>query len=80
MVGMLPDTQDAATINQELSIPLEPGRPSGAVARGPGSNNEAKAAPTVPAIALPPARPVITHKGPREAMVEPAMSDSLAAR
>jgi cell division protein FtsI (penicillin-binding protein 3) len=80
MMGMLPDTQDAAKINQELSIPLEPGRPSGAVARGPSPDNEAKAAPTVPATALPPARPVIAHKAPREAMVEPAMSNSLAAR
>ncbi len=80
MLGMLPDTQDAAAINQELSIPLEPGRPPGAMARGPGSDNDAKLAPTVPATALPPARPVVTRKVPREAMVLPARSDSLATR
>lgn len=80
MLGMLPDTQDAAVINKELSIPLEPARPSGAVARGPGSGSEAKMAPTVPATALPPARPVVTRKEPREAVVVPARSDSLAAR
>jgi cell division protein FtsI (penicillin-binding protein 3) len=37
MMGMLPDIQDAPQINQVLSIPLEPGRPPGAPARGPGS-------------------------------------------
>jgi cell division protein FtsI (penicillin-binding protein 3) len=80
MLGMLPDIQDAPTINQQLSIPLEPARPSGVVARGPGSAGEAKLAPTVPATALPPARPVVTRKEPREAVVVPARSDSLAAR
>src|SRR5579863_2315081 len=51
MLGRLPDTQDAATINQQLAIPLEPGRPAGATARVPGADNEAKLAPTVPATA-----------------------------
>ena len=32
MEGMLPDIKDAAAINQELFIPLEPGRPPGAPA------------------------------------------------
>ncbi|HTI83597.1 MAG TPA: penicillin-binding protein 2 [Acetobacteraceae bacterium] len=80
MLGMLPDIQNAATINQQLAIPLEPARPTGAVARGPGSDREVKLAPTVPATALPPARPVVTRTGPREAVVLPAKSDSLAAR
>lgn len=30
MLGMLPDTQDAPRIDQELSIPLQPARPAGA--------------------------------------------------
>jgi cell division protein FtsI (penicillin-binding protein 3) len=49
MMGMLPDIQDAPQINQVLAIPLEPGRPPGAPARGPGS------AEPVTAGAVPPA-------------------------
>jgi cell division protein FtsI (penicillin-binding protein 3) len=30
MLGLLPDLQDAVAINQELAIPLQPGRPPGA--------------------------------------------------
>ena len=37
MLGMLPDLQNAAAIQASLSIPLQPGRPSGAMARGPGT-------------------------------------------
>ncbi len=64
MMGMLPDIQDAPEINQALSIPLEPGRPPGAPARGPGTAEQvsagavapgAKPALTVPARILPPA-------------------------
>jgi cell division protein FtsI (penicillin-binding protein 3) len=33
MLGLLPDTADAAAIDASLAIPLEPARPSGA--RGP---------------------------------------------
>jgi cell division protein FtsI (penicillin-binding protein 3) len=35
MLGMLPDIQDMPAINQALAIPLQPGRPPGAPARGP---------------------------------------------
>jgi hypothetical protein len=70
MMGMLPDLVDAPQINQELSIPLEPGRPPGALARGPGMGDpeaaisSAKPALTVPARALPPAhvRPPARHE------------------
>src|SRR5262249_28920456 len=79
MLGMLPDTQDAPAINQALSIPLEPGRPPGAVARGPGAA-DAKLAPTWPVTALPPARPVASQSQKREAVLVPARSDSLASR
>jgi cell division protein FtsI (penicillin-binding protein 3) len=79
MLGMLPDTQDAPAINQALAIPLEPGRPPGAVARGPGAG-EVKLAPTLPATALPPARPVAPAGQKREAVLVPARSDSLASR
>ena len=70
MLGMLPDLQNAAAIQASLSIPLQPGRPSGALARGPGSAGakiqavakpgepkagEPKPGLAVPATALPPA-------------------------
>jgi cell division protein FtsI (penicillin-binding protein 3) len=81
MVGMLPDTQDAPAINQALAIPLEPARPAGVVARGPGAaDHDAKSAPTLPATALPPARPVTPTAQKREAELIPARSDSLAVR
>ena len=37
MLGLFPDLQDAASIQQSLYIPLEPGRPPGVRALGPGS-------------------------------------------
>ena len=47
MLGLLPDLQDAAAINQALYIPLQPGRPAGApAARGPAI---AEAKPADPA-------------------------------
>ncbi|HEY0184413.1 MAG TPA: penicillin-binding transpeptidase domain-containing protein, partial [Rhodopila sp.] len=66
MLGMLPDIQDMPAINQALAIPLQPGRPPGAPARGPQSAPVAEAATkttvgssrpnlTVPATILPPA-------------------------
>lgn len=75
MMGMLPDLVDAPQINQELSIPLEPGRPPGAPVRGPGMGDPeaavsaAKPALTVPARALPPAhvRPPARHEASNSA-------------
>ncbi len=73
MLGMLPDIQGAPAINQALYIPLEPGRPAGAVARGPGNAAEqaiaretaskpaaasSKPGLTVPATNLAPAQPI----------------------
>ena len=73
MLGMLPDIQGAPAINQALYIPLQPGRPAGAVARGPGNAAEqaiareaaskpaaasSKPALTVPATTLSPAQPI----------------------
>ena len=96
MLGLLPDTQDAQVINAGLAIPLEPGRPPGAVARGPSTATAeetarkaaeipAKPALTVPANALPAARPLpreLRHEaGLTHAAVLPgAAADSLAAR
>ena len=37
MLGMLPDIKDMPAINQALAIPLQPGRPPGASARGPAA-------------------------------------------
>jgi cell division protein FtsI (penicillin-binding protein 3) len=71
ILGMLPDIRNMQQINQALAIPLEPGRPSGAPARGPGASTATVDATarssgsnrpnlTVPATILPPAitRPV----------------------
>ncbi len=52
MLGMLPDIQDAPTINAALHIPLQPARP----ARG----TMTAAAPDKDKAAPPPARPVLT--------------------
>ncbi|WP_428536787.1 peptidoglycan D,D-transpeptidase FtsI family protein [Rhodopila sp.] len=65
MLGLLPDIQDMPEINQELAIPLQPARPSGAPAHSPGAAtpvaNAATKQPigsnrpdlTIPATALP---------------------------
>jgi cell division protein FtsI (penicillin-binding protein 3) len=67
MLGMLPDLVDMPAINQALAIPLQPTRPPGVTARGPGIATPAAdvvaktpSAPsrpnlTVPATVLPPA-------------------------
>jgi cell division protein FtsI (penicillin-binding protein 3) len=66
MMGMLPDLANMQAINQSLAIPLEPGRPPGAPARGPGAApppldaaaktvRDTKPNLTVPATVLPPA-------------------------
>ncbi len=70
MLGMLPDTQNAPAINAALAIPLEPGRPPGAAARGPATaaaelaarktaEMPAKPGLTVPATAIPTPRSVV---------------------
>ncbi|MBN8871302.1 MAG: penicillin-binding protein 2 [Rhodospirillales bacterium] len=82
MLGLLPDTQDAPAINASLYIPLQPGRPPGAPARGPmtvsapgavnanrtanGNRAEPRPALTVPATMLPPAAPRPQAEGRRE--------------
>ena len=62
MLGMLPDIQDAPTINQALFIPLQPGRPAGVAARGPLTTaapaSSSRPALTVPVTPLAPARPI----------------------
>src|SRR5208282_2310113 len=64
MLGLLPDLQDSAAINQALYIPLQPGRPPGAppgTSRGPAVAEAKPVAPpgakptlAVPARMLPP--------------------------
>ncbi|MDR3538841.1 MAG: penicillin-binding transpeptidase domain-containing protein [Acetobacteraceae bacterium] len=77
MLGLMPDTQDAPTINASLAIPLEPGRPPGAPARGPMTAVESvrPAGPrpvlTVPATVLPPATPR-PRETRRETSIAPA--------
>jgi cell division protein FtsI (penicillin-binding protein 3) len=89
MLGMLPDTQGAPQINAALSIPLEPSRPAGAVARGPASAaaeeaaaRSTKPALTLPATALPPARPVLRDPKREAAVLQPvaAVAAPVAAR
>ncbi len=81
MLGMLPDIQDAPTINQALFIPLEPHRPAGVVARGPltvsAPGTPTRPALTVPVTPLAPARPM-GHEPRHEADV-PASSAVAAA-
>jgi cell division protein FtsI (penicillin-binding protein 3) len=56
MLGMLPDIQNMPAINQSLAIPLQPARPPGVPARGPGSSGTSAAvAARTPAPATPPA-------------------------
>jgi cell division protein FtsI (penicillin-binding protein 3) len=78
ILGLLPDIQDAAAINQSLFIPLQPARPPGAVARGPNMNTSLRDAAarsaggagkpglTVPATILPPAISRPPQRGRRE--------------
>jgi cell division protein FtsI (penicillin-binding protein 3) len=88
MLGMLPDTQDAPQINAALAIPLEPGRPTGAVARGPATASaeqaarNSKPALTLPATAIPSARPVVRDPKREAAVVQPvvAVAAPVAAR
>ena len=84
MLGLLPDIQDAPTINQALHIPLQPARPAGAP-RGPvaaahpapdagvatSARRPAPAKPslTIPATTLPPAQPI--RRDPRHEAVLP---------
>jgi cell division protein FtsI (penicillin-binding protein 3) len=81
MLGMLPDLQDAPAINQALSIPLEPGRPAGAFARGPGTAgaSEKPGLPARPA-ATGPVAPAVhpTGRDPRHEAAAPP--GQLAAR
>lgn len=82
MLGMLPDIANMAAINQQLAIPLQPGRPPGA-ARGPAvssGNPQVKPALTVPATPLPPAStPASRRPVRRDARAEPTMTPVVPA-
>jgi cell division protein FtsI (penicillin-binding protein 3) len=94
MLGMLPDIVDMPAINQALSIPLQPGRPAGAPARGPGApaapldasaktvKQETKPHLTVPATVLPPAlsRPAPDVRRETRLLGSPARATPVAAR
>jgi cell division protein FtsI (penicillin-binding protein 3) len=62
MLGMLPDIQDAPTINQALYIPLQPGRPAGSTARGPLTAAAPETAPKNAPGTLTRAAPVLPAK------------------
>jgi len=68
MLGLLPETENVATITAQLAQPLEPGRPPGAkpmtVQTKPPPPAAAAGHPTVPAASQPAARPV--PAGPRD--------------
>jgi cell division protein FtsI (penicillin-binding protein 3) len=51
MEGLLPDLDDAAAINAQLYIPLQPGRPPGAKPSGPPVASARPGAPEEPAVA-----------------------------
>jgi cell division protein FtsI (penicillin-binding protein 3) len=94
MLGMLPDIADKPQIDASLAIPLEPGRPPGAFARGPGVATSAvdtrataketvgtsKPDLTVPATMLPPAisRPAPDIRRQTEAAPDRAKAPVLA--
>ena len=71
MLGMMPDIQNAAAINQALSVPLQPGRPPNAP-RGPAVAGDrpppspVKPTLTVPPQPLPPASIPPASKPPRQ--------------
>jgi cell division protein FtsI (penicillin-binding protein 3) len=93
MLGLLPDIQDAPTINQALHIPLQPARPAGAPrgpvaaahpAPDPALTRAPAAAParpglTIPATTLPSVQP--TKRDPRHEAVLPItpVTDASAA-
>jgi cell division protein FtsI (penicillin-binding protein 3) len=54
MLGLLPDIKDMPAINAALAIPLQPGRPSGALARGPAYDVKATSPSSKPALTVPP--------------------------
>ncbi len=61
MEGLLPDTDDAATINAQLYIPLQPGRPPGAKPSGPPIASARPMTPT-PAVVAPTNAPPRDYK------------------
>ncbi len=72
MLGLLPDVVDAAAINAQLFIPLQPGRPAGASSKLPGP--PVAAHPTLPPVAggaHPPGAPVQTGAPAMPAPVAP---------
>ncbi|HYZ21027.1 MAG TPA: penicillin-binding protein 2 [Rhodopila sp.] len=87
MLGLLPDIKDMPAINASLAIPLQPGRPAGAPARGPAYDVKAiapspKPALTVPPTPLPPAitRPLQELRREARAMVHnPATAGATAS-
>ncbi len=79
MLGMLPDIVDMPQINQALAIPLQPGRPPGTTARGPGvasagTGDRSRSTLTLTPTVLPPAvaRPVQDTR--RETSLQPPPS------
>ena len=91
MLGMMPEIQNAAAINQSLYVPLQPGRPTNAP-RGPAVASDrpgqtpsgqtpVKPTLTVPPTQLPPATIPPAAKPPRQqAAVMPASSQTPAPR
>ncbi len=77
MLGMLPDIVDMPQINASLAIPLEPGRPAGAFARGPGvasAGDKSRSTLTVAPTVLPPAMARPADQQRRETSVTPPKS------
>jgi hypothetical protein len=70
MLGLLPDLEDAAAINEALYIPLEPTRPAGA--KGPAAGPAP--APAPPPVAAVPPKP--GHSPTLPASVLPAVRPS----
>ena len=71
MLGLMPDVADKATIDAALAIPLQPGRPPGMPARGPGATTSPVEVQSKPA-AKPPSLTV------QPTMLPPAMAKPVA--
>jgi cell division protein FtsI (penicillin-binding protein 3) len=76
MLGMLPDIVDMPAINASLAIPLQPGRPPGAFARGPQTSKNQSSASQAPAGQISPNRASPTQASPVQTGTQAAASQA----
>jgi cell division protein FtsI (penicillin-binding protein 3) len=81
MLELLPDTENAASINAQLAIPLQPGRPAGAKPQ-PGQPQPAASSPPMASQSAPPLAPrnVAPPAAPKPAASPPGAPQVVAVR